>query len=89
MLGIFIVKHFDSSPPLPAFTGPLQLAITVQAILWGVCKMCVRGDAEKWAAFVLSSVSPTFVLHTHCEEKQASCVEEGTPTNRGGTLSGG
>ena len=78
VLGIFIVKHFDFFP----FTGPLQLAKTLLAILWGMRKKGVRGDAEKCKAFVLGSASPTLLLHTHCEGKQASCLEEETPTNK-------
>lgn len=43
----------------------------------GRVQKCVRENVEECEAFVLGSVSPTFVLKTHCEGKQASCVPVG------------
>lgn len=55
----------------------------------GHVQKCVSENVEKREAFVLGPASPPFVLKTHCQGKQASCVEEGTPSNRGGLLPGG
>lgn len=78
------MTHFDFSPVYRT----LAVGNNSAGNFMGHVQKCVRENVEEQEAFVLGSVSPTFVLKTHCEGKQASCGEEGTPSNRGGMLPG-